>query len=345
MRDYAKVTPLYWTGRTGKQLRGHPEAQIIGLYLLTCRNSSMIGLYYLPLPTLSHETGLTFEGCSKGLRRLSEVGFAYYDEDREEVFVPNMARIQIGELLKKGDKQVISVRKLASACRDSKYFRTFVVKYADAYNLGAELKELAERQGACDAPSMPLRSQEQEQEQEQDQEQDHPTGDELLDLPPPKQPATPGAAGAAQASFELEKPEAPKKSRAKVPPDVVAKAITHYGDRWLHYYRPEDGKRPILTSADRGQLVQQLAMLGFDEWRRLLELYFRDADPFLVKEGHALALLTRRVNGLRARRAPSGPRASERPGGADELVEQIRSNSRAWGDARPDFRSLEEKLR
>lgn len=68
MRDYGKVSPHFWIGRTGKELRqAGPESQLVALYLLTSPHANMIGLYYMPLAFLSHETGLTMEGLRRGL--------------------------------------------------------------------------------------------------------------------------------------------------------------------------------------------------------------------------------------------------------------------------------------
>ncbi len=36
MRDYAVVSPRFWTGDTGRFLRQHPDAQRLALYLMTC---------------------------------------------------------------------------------------------------------------------------------------------------------------------------------------------------------------------------------------------------------------------------------------------------------------------
>jgi len=35
MRDYAKVSPRFWIGNTGKQLRSDPDAQVVALYLMS----------------------------------------------------------------------------------------------------------------------------------------------------------------------------------------------------------------------------------------------------------------------------------------------------------------------
>ncbi|EPP8816777.1 hypothetical protein QDS29_003323, partial [Acinetobacter baumannii] len=62
MRDYGKVSPHFWTGITGKKLRQTPEGLIVAMYLMTSPHANMLGLYYMPLLYIAHETGLGFEG-------------------------------------------------------------------------------------------------------------------------------------------------------------------------------------------------------------------------------------------------------------------------------------------
>ena len=69
MRDYAKVSPHFWVGKTGKQLKKNPEALVVAMYLMTNPHANMLGLYYMPQMFIAHETGLTLEGASKGLQR------------------------------------------------------------------------------------------------------------------------------------------------------------------------------------------------------------------------------------------------------------------------------------
>ncbi len=112
MRDYGKVSPRFWTGRTGKRIRDlGRDAQVVALYLVTGPNANMLGLYYLPLPTLCHEVGSPLQGAQKARRGLSEAGFAHYDEATEHVWVPEMARHQVGEALKVGDKRIAGIIK------------------------------------------------------------------------------------------------------------------------------------------------------------------------------------------------------------------------------------------
>ena len=144
-RDYAKITPSFWTGETGRRLRGDSEAQLIALYLVTCPHANMIGIFYMPLPLLCHETGSPLEGASKALRRLSEAGFAYYDETTEHVWIPEMATYQVGETVKPGDNRRAAVQKMVKGCK-SLFVNDFIEKYGEVYGL--------ERQ----APSKPLGS-------------------------------------------------------------------------------------------------------------------------------------------------------------------------------------------
>lgn len=72
MRDYAIVSPHFWRGETGRSIRGRRPTQILALYLLTCPSSNMLGMYYLPICTITHETGLTDEEVVQGFMDLAK---------------------------------------------------------------------------------------------------------------------------------------------------------------------------------------------------------------------------------------------------------------------------------
>ena len=139
MRDYGKVVPTFWTRGTGKELRGHPEAQIVALYLMSAPSSNMIGLYYLPVETIAHDTGLPFEGASKGLRRASEGGFCTYHDASEMVFVHTMAPRQLGledgEALKPKDNRAKAVLKLMRECGCVDLLSAFYAMYRERLGL------------------------------------------------------------------------------------------------------------------------------------------------------------------------------------------------------------------
>lgn len=165
MRDYASVAPQFWTGKTGKKLReAGADAQRVALYLITCPSANALGLYYLPLPTLCHEVGISEEGASEALRRLFLAHFSHYDTSSEYVWVPEMARFQIGESLSAGDKRVKWIIKELMSLSKSPFFNEFLEKYRDLF----KLQSVEKISRPIEGPSMPHRSQEQEQEQEQE---------------------------------------------------------------------------------------------------------------------------------------------------------------------------------
>lgn len=174
-REYSIVRPRFWIGDTGKEMRkmGH-QVQVVAFYLITCPTANMLGLYYLGMPTLCHETGSPFEGASKALRSLQEAKFAYYDGPSECVFVPNMAREQIGERLKRKDNRHVAVLRELHQLRKAPFFNDFLKIYRDAFEL-QDVEPVANLRSPLEAPSKglpkPLRSQDQDQDQDQEQEQ------------------------------------------------------------------------------------------------------------------------------------------------------------------------------
>lgn len=161
MRDYGKVSPNFWIGDTGRRIRdAGRDCQVVALYLLTCPSSNMIGLYYLPLATLQHETGLGRAAALRALQRLQDIGFASWDPTTQTAFVTEMAAHQIGEPLKPSDKQCKGVERAWTAMKSSPFYRPFYARYKASYHLPRPHSTRP-----TEGPSKPLRSQEQEQEQ------------------------------------------------------------------------------------------------------------------------------------------------------------------------------------
>lgn len=150
MREYGAISPQFWTGRTGRQIRKlGPMAQVVALYLLTAPGSTMLGLYYLPIGTIVHETGIPEGDVHEVMADLDEMGFAHYDADNEVVWVVEMARFQIAEELKTSDnrhKYVVkeSPRFAASPLYDRWY---------DQYHIAFNLPERKVKAKATQAPS------------------------------------------------------------------------------------------------------------------------------------------------------------------------------------------------
>lgn len=168
MRDYAKISPQFWLGKTGRCLRGSPEAQLVALYLLSCPHANMIGVFHCPIIYIAHETGLPFEGASKGLTSLEEADFCTYEAAEELVFVHEMARYQIGDELKPTDNRVKGAQNEYDRIPDGQLKQAFHAKYQKAFHLPEILEICTDFEGA----SKGLASQEQKQEQEQEQKQE-----------------------------------------------------------------------------------------------------------------------------------------------------------------------------
>lgn len=169
MRDYAKIGPQFWIGRTGKELRKRgPECQVVAMYLISCPHANMLGLYYLPKMFIAHETGLTMEGACKGLLSAIEAGFCQYDDDSEMVWVPEMARYQISDSLKPADKRCAGVQNEYNALPTNPFLSEFYDKYSAAFCMTTRREYRQKIARDMQGASKPLRSQEQEQEQEQD---------------------------------------------------------------------------------------------------------------------------------------------------------------------------------
>lgn len=172
MRDYGKVSPQFWIGRTGKSLRSAgAEAQLVSLYLLTNPHANMIGLYYMPLMFIAHETGLGMEGASKGLTSAIKAGFCHYDEQSEMVWVPEMAAHQIGSNLSPKDKRCPGVQNEYNAQPDNPFLSMFYDKYQIHYHMTVRRGGVDKNESEPEGASKGLASQEQEQEQEKEQDQ------------------------------------------------------------------------------------------------------------------------------------------------------------------------------
>lgn len=136
MREYGRVAPTFWTGETGKALQSHSqEAVIMGAYLMTCAHSNMLGLYWLPIEYASLETGLGFEGASKGLSECMDVGFCKYDPISKYVWVVEMAHYQIAFKLKEKDNRVIGIQRAYAQLPGNPFLSDWFDHYAQDFLL------------------------------------------------------------------------------------------------------------------------------------------------------------------------------------------------------------------
>jgi hypothetical protein len=214
VRDYALFSPAFWIDKPGKLLRGDPVAQTLGAYLKTCSSSTMLGLFYLPLPMVSHETGLSAEQVDAGLAKLESTGVGFYDREAELVWLPFEAAAQIAPALDPKDKRCAGVARQLERFGRHPFAEAFRERYREAFHLSAAAPPSKGHPSAgpgsegaskghpspSEGPSKGLRSQDQDQNQEQNQthtsggrghahegQPDHgaPPGQEAAAKPPP----------------------------------------------------------------------------------------------------------------------------------------------------------------
>jgi hypothetical protein len=151
---YGVLLSEFWSGVTGRALRGDPASQVVALNLLSSRLANMLGLFYLPLEIVAHETGI--KHVSRCLDRLSVEGFAFYDAASEVVWVTTMARVRLqlarGELLHSDDKRLPSLKKLYLNLPDNKFLGAFYDHYAEALHLDTRRDSQGTPKG-LDSPS------------------------------------------------------------------------------------------------------------------------------------------------------------------------------------------------
>jgi hypothetical protein len=174
MRDYGKVSPRFWTGESGRAMRGKPNVQVVAMYLITAPGANMIGLFYLPMVLIAHETGMSETEAKGALDTLSRLGVAHYDHHQEIVWVPEMARHQIDDELRGGDKRKGGVLRELEPFLRHPFAADFLAKYGEAFQVPEAFAKRASAtpsKGLQDS-AQPLRSQDQDQDQDQEQEQE-----------------------------------------------------------------------------------------------------------------------------------------------------------------------------
>lgn len=287
MRDYGTISPQFWLGKTGKALRGKPEAQLVALYLMTSPHATSIGIFHCPILYIAHETGLPFEGASKGLRSLMDCGFCQFDEETEEVFVVNMATYQVGGVLDPKDKRCIWVTRELEKVGSSRLAAGFYAIYSIAYSLPEMTFCVPEKVSPYEAPSRPLRSQEQEHGQDIEQR----GGSEREAATAPRPPSPDGSPPPFSPEF--------KKFIETERPDLDA-AVTfanfsehyprekHTPANWRKWVRREHpgpaatpgvGGAPAVSDPDSRASVEALGLsLGLGKWVELNERWaaYRD---------------------------------------------------------------------
>ena len=142
MRSFAKISPRFWTpiSKARQFIRNEgPEVLLVAVYLQSCPMSNALGLFYLPLAVISHETGLSTEQVLQCLAALEKAGFAEYCEQEQVVWIPGMAAEQVGRGLKPQDHRVKWIQRELQLLEESRFYGAFLARYGTAYNLLREV--------------------------------------------------------------------------------------------------------------------------------------------------------------------------------------------------------------
>ncbi|CDZ60458.1 Hypothetical protein NGAL_HAMBI2605_10280 [Neorhizobium galegae bv. orientalis] len=166
MRAFAQVPPTIWQTEV-KKLRGDGDAIAVFFHLLTSLHSSMIGVYPLAVGYMAHDLGIPSEGASKGLQRVCDSGLATYDQERELVWVHDMAAAQIAPRLSPKDNKVVAVAKQLELLPICPITLAFYTKWRDLYHLRTQ-PVLEDFERAFLGASEGLRSKDKEQEKYKD---------------------------------------------------------------------------------------------------------------------------------------------------------------------------------
>lgn len=149
MRVYSTIKSAFWTMGSGKRLRGNKGAQVLALYLMTCSQGTMCGIFSVALPTIAHETGLTLDELPGLFRDIRDM--VTYDEKEELCWVPNSARIQLGKVTVKDKRRPGLIRELAQF-GSHRFVVAFVDLYGDEYGIDPDelpLPEVMSSDSAC----------------------------------------------------------------------------------------------------------------------------------------------------------------------------------------------------
>jgi hypothetical protein len=125
---YRTIDPELWRDPKVKAL--DCNGKLLWVYLLTNEHTHLSGLYYLPIPYIIHETGLTDKGLRGGLEALEQSQMVHYDHKIEAVWVRKMLRRQRGVNAANKNAWTSIVNQLKSF-KDSPLIPLFLNEYKD----------------------------------------------------------------------------------------------------------------------------------------------------------------------------------------------------------------------
>lgn len=293
MREYARVSPRFWVGETGREIRSKgSDAQLLALYLMTSPHSNMIGMYWCPVAYMAHETGMSFEGASKALQSLVDCSFCTYDTSSEVVWVTEMASYQVGECLSEKDNQVKGVQKVYDELPKNPFLSMFYERYGQPFRMA--------NRRHYEPPSKPLASKEKEQEKATEKAQEKavvatPSGD---DAAAHEMDVYYGHAADQQQFTDADHGQAPIQPRKPSKPKDQPKTSPTW-DAYANAYFGRYGTEPVRNATINGQLANFVNRIGVDEAPHVAAYYVQHNGRFYVSQMHPVGAMTKDAEKLR----------------------------------------------
>lgn len=112
MREFNKVSAKYWMTGLSKKIRQlGTDAAYLSIYLQTNHHTHSLGMFYLPLQYIAHDTGITLNKVEELLKALCAIDFCCYDFESEYIWLKNYALEQSGGALKENDNRVAQLQR------------------------------------------------------------------------------------------------------------------------------------------------------------------------------------------------------------------------------------------
>jgi len=129
----AQLRSTFWTGSTGRLLSALPPGEavagkLLGIYLVSGPMAELYGLYRLDLGLAAWHTSLDLATVERALTRLSELGYARYEDGW--VWVIEMAAYQLQAPLKPTDLRVKHIVRWYEALPPNPFLGAFFDRYA-----------------------------------------------------------------------------------------------------------------------------------------------------------------------------------------------------------------------
>lgn len=136
LKDYSRISTQYWVEVVNPDMkRLGADPILISFYLCTCPHANRIGIYPLPHAYMAYDTGLSEERVKKALEDLQQLNYCSYDQEREYVWVHDMATHQIAAQLSRNDERARLMNVLYHALPELSFLDDFFEFYKDRFFL------------------------------------------------------------------------------------------------------------------------------------------------------------------------------------------------------------------